>query len=99
MRFQHRGENDAMENDIVLTNKVHQLGVFFTPVIGPLIGQFLGSRNITNGGIEPYVQYFSFCIWQWHFHAPVAVARHCTALQAAVEPASTLAIYVVLPLF
>src|SRR5688572_19406957 len=86
-----------MENDIVLTNKVYEFGIVLAPVIGPLFGEFFGSGNITNGGVEPNVQHFAFGIGQGHLYAPAAVAGHGAALQTTIEPAFTLSIYVVLP--
>ena len=99
MRLEHGREDDAVENDIVFANEVHQLGICLAPVIGPLVGKFLGGRDITDRRIEPHIQYFSFRTGQGHVDAPVAVAGHGAGLQAAVEPALALPVNIVLPFF
>ena len=67
------------------------------PVIGPLIGEFFGGRDVTNRRIKPYIQHFAFGAGQRNFNSPVAVTGHGTALQPAVEPALLLAVYIILP--
>src|SRR5687768_1378959 len=97
MRFQHGRKNDAMKNYIILANKVYKFRVFFAPVISPFISQFFCSADITNGCIKPYIQYFSFGIWQWNLYTPGAVPCHRAALQPVIQPAFALTIHIILP--
>ena len=38
MRHEHGREDDAMENDVVLANEMHQAGIWILPIGAPLIG-------------------------------------------------------------
>ena len=62
MRLEHSGENDTVKHYIILANEVYELGIFFAPVIRPLVGELFGGTDITYGGIEPNIQYLSFGI-------------------------------------
>ena len=75
MCFQHGRENNAMENNIVFTNKMHQFGIILTPVICPVFGQFFGGRDITDGRIKPNIQYFSFCTFGQGTFMPQLLSR------------------------
>src|SRR5688572_25565870 len=103
MRFQNSWENDAMENDIILCNKMYQLAVVIFPVFFPikscLLSKLFCSGNVSDGRIEPNIKYLSICIWQWHFYAPIKVAGHRSRLQPLVDPRFTLSINIWFPFF
>ena len=90
---------DAMENDVVLSDEVYQFRVILAPVIRPIRRQFLGGADVADRRVEPDVQHLPFCVRQGNLHAPLAVARHGAGLEAAVEPALTLSVDIVLPVF
>ena len=97
-RFQHGGEYDAVEYDIVLSDEVEQacFGVF--PPCLPTVGkQFLGIGNVSDRSIEPHVQYLSFRTFYGHRDTPVEVTADGTRLQSHVEPALALSVYVGAP--
>ena len=60
--FQHRRENDAVKYNIILADKMHQLGIFLTPVISPFIGKFFCCTDITDWRIKPNIQHFTLSI-------------------------------------
>jgi len=91
--FQHAWENDAMENNVVLADEMHQFGLVVFPIFFPILWQqFFCGRDITNRGIEPYIKHLSFGIRQRKRHAPIQVAGHGTRLQAQVDPGFALPI-------
>ena len=67
-----------MKNDIVFTNKMNQLGIFIIPIRFPVFiiidSPLFCSADITDGCIKPYIQHFSFRIFQRHFYTPIQVS-------------------------
>ena len=97
MRLKHGRENNTVKDNIILSYKMYQLCIFPAPVIRPFICQLLCSADIAYGCIKPYIQHFTFCIRQRHFHTPVAVAGHGAALQPVIQPAFALPVYIIFP--
>ena len=96
--LQHSGENDAMENDIVFSDKMNQTGFGIFPPFFPRIGQqFLGVGNITDGRIEPNIEHFTFGTFHGNGNTPIQVAAHGTRLQAYIQPTFTLTIHIGTP--
>ena len=96
--LEHRGEDDAMEDDIVLADKVYQLGIAVLPPLLP-IGAFelLGEADIADRSVEPDIEHFAFCVFDRHFDAPVEVAGDGTRLKTRINPRLALSVDVGLP--
>nr|GFD49764.1 hypothetical protein [Tanacetum cinerariifolium] len=93
VRLQHYRENNAVENDVVLADKMHQLGAGVLPVFLPVVGEaFLGGRDVADGRIKPDVQHFTLRAGHRHGHTPVEVAGYGAGVQALVNPRFALAI-------
>src|SRR5881394_3556532 len=88
-----------MKNYIVLANEMDQSCVFSVPVVFPFICQFFCSTYVSNGSVEPYVQYFSRGVGQRNFYSPATVPCHSAALQTVIKPAFALAVHIILPFF
>ena len=81
--LEHRREDYAVENNIVLAYEVHKLGVGTLPPFLPTVRQeFLGVGDVSDRRVEPYVQNLAFRALYRNGNAPVKVARHGTWLQA-----------------
>ena len=98
VRLQHRGEHDAVEDDVVLTDEVHHLGILALPIFLPIGRKILSSRDITNRSVEPNVEHLTLGTLNRNGDTPIQVAAHGTGLQTAVEPALALTIDVRFPL-
>ena len=98
MSFQHRGEHDAVENDVVLADEVHHLGVLRLPVFLPVGRKVLCSRYITDRCIEPHIEHLALGALHGNRNAPVEVAANGTRLKPSVEPALALPVNVRFPL-
>lgn len=100
MRFEHGGEDNAMEDDVVFTNEVYQARVGVFPPHFPRIGvQFNGIGYVSDGRIKPYVQYLSFGSFHGYGDTPIQVAAYGTRLQTVVQPGFALSVYIGLPFF
>ena len=88
--LQHGRKYDAMENNVVFTDKVYQAGFLilppWLPVFSVFFGPFTGGRDIADGGIEPNIQHFAVGIFKRYLNTPVQVPGHCTWLQTMVDP-------------
>ena len=66
MQFQHHREDDTMEHDIVFTND-DQFCITMVPVWRPIFavinGPLFGGADISDRGVKPYIQHFSFTAW------------------------------------
>ena len=88
-----------MEHDIVFSDEVYQtrFGVF--PPFLPCVGQQLfGVADVSDRGVEPYIEHFALGTLYGNGNTPIQVAAHGTRLQAHVEPALALAINIGTPL-
>ena len=96
---EHRREDDAVEDDVVLADEVQEARVFALPPLLPAVGQeFLRIGDIADGRIEPHVEHLALGTLYGYGDAPVEVTAHSTGLQASVEPALTLPVDIALPL-
>ena len=98
MSLQHRGEDDAVEDDVVLADEVHHLGLIVLPILLPIGRKILSSRDIANRSVEPYIQHLALFALDRHGDTPIQIAAYGTRLQARIEPRLTLAIDVGFPL-
>ena len=96
--LEHRREDDAVKDDVVLADKVDHLRVIRLPIFLPIGRKFLGSGYITDRSIKPHVEHLSLCPLDRHGNAPIQVAAHGTGLQTAVQPALALTVDVRFPL-
>ena len=97
--LQHGGEDDAVEDDVILADEVDEarLGVF--PPLFPVVGQqLLGVADVADGRIKPYIQHLALGTLHRHGNTPIQVAAHGTGLQAHVQPTLALAVDVGTPL-
>ena len=103
--LEHRGEYDAMEDNVVLADKVHEPGLRVLPPFlpgAPLLGfpvtQFLGVGDITDGCVKPHVEHLAFRSLHGNGYAPVQVSCHGAGLQIHVQPALALPVDIAAPL-
>ncbi len=96
--LEHRGEDDAVEDDVVLADEVDHAGVRVFPVLFPVGCELACGGNVADGGVEPYVEHLAFGAFDGHGHAPVEVAADGPRLQALVEPRLALSVDVGFPL-
>ena len=88
-----------MEDNVVLAYEVHKLGVLRLPPLLPAVRQqFHRIGYISYRRVEPYVEHLALCALHGHRNAPVEVSGDGARLQASVQPALHLAIYVRAPL-
>ena len=57
--LEHGREDDAMEDDVVLSDEVYHLGLLVFPIFFPLRRELLGRRDIAYRCVEPYVENLS----------------------------------------
>ena len=102
VRPEHGREDDAVEDDVVLADEVHQFGIGRFPVRFPVLpftlGPFLGRGNVADRGVEPDVQHLAFGAFHRHGDTPVQVAGYRPGAQAVVEPGFHLAVHVGFPI-
>ena len=98
VRLEHRGEDDAVEHDIILADEMHHLGVFRLPVPFPIGRKVFRGGYVTDRSVEPHIEHLPFGTLHGHGDAPVEVTAHGTGLQSAVEPALALSVDIRLPL-
>src|SRR5690606_13834630 len=101
VRMQYTGECDTLEYNIILDDKMYEtsiivriwllLTVFFS-IVSSIEVPLFGCGNVTNGGIEPYIQFFSLCLLKGHVDAPVEIPRHRPRLQARLKPRAALSV-------
>ena len=97
--LEHGREDDAMEDDVVLADEMHQLRILALPPFLPWLRQkFLCIGNIADRCIEPHIEDFPFCAFHRHRHSPVKVTAYGTRLKPSVNPALALAIDIASPL-
>ena len=97
--MKHGRENDAMEDDIVFSNKMHQLGVLAFPPFLPIIAfQLLGETDITDWGIKPHIQHLAVGSLNRYLDTPVEVACNGTRLETGIYPRLALTINIGLPI-
>ena len=92
--LQHRGEYDAVEDDVILADEVYHLGLLVLPILLPVGCKVLSSRDITDRSVKPYVQHLTLLALNGHGNTPIQIAAYSAGLKACVEPRLTLAIYV-----
>ena len=105
MGLEHGGEDQTVEDDIVLADEVDEarlrvLPPFLprSPARGVGVAKLLGVGDIADGGVKPYVEHLALGTLHGHGDTPVEVARHSAGLQVHVEPRLTLSIDVGSPL-
>ena len=100
--LQEDREDDAVENDVVLPDKMQEARVVGLPPFLPfgvvILRPLLGGADVADGRIKPDVQRFAFRTGQRHWHAPIEVARHGAGTQSFLQPAVALAEHLWLPL-
>ena len=97
--LEHGREHDAVEDNVVLADEMHQPGLRILPPLFPTLREeFLGVGDVADGGVEPDVEDLALGTVDRDGDAPVQVAGDGAGLQAAVQPALALAIDVGLPL-
>ena len=100
LSLKHGREDDAMENDIILTNEVDKASIRVFPPRLPRLGKKLFCiANVTDGGVKPNVQNLTFGSLHGNGDSPIKVSAHRTGLQSHIDPALTLTVYIALPLF
>ena len=88
-----------MENDIVLSDEMNELRILALPPFLPTLRKkFLSIGDITDRGIEPYIEHLSVRSFHRYRNAPVKVTAHRTWLKTSVNPALALAINIAPPL-
>ena len=95
------GEDDAVENDVVLANEMEEVRRRVLPPVAPvlaiLLAPFHGGGDVPNGGIQPNVQDLAICPFHGHRHPPIEVTGHGAAFQSTVDPRAALSQHVGLP--
>ena len=88
-----------MEDDVVLADEMHHLGVGALPVFFPVIGTGLdGVGDVADGGVEPHVEDLALGALYGHGNTPVEVTAHGPGLETAVDPGLALAVDIGFPL-
>ena len=88
-----------MEDDIVLADKVYQLGFLRLPPFLPTLRkQFLSVGDVTDRRVEPHVEHLSFSSFYRHRNAPIQVTAHCTRQEVGIQPGLALSVDIGLPL-
>ena len=105
MGLHHGGEDEAVENDVVLSDKVYETcalvlppGLPAAPAFGVSLAKVLGVADVSDGSVEPYVEYFALGTLNGNGDSPVEVARHGAGLEVHVEPRLALSVDVCTPL-
>ena len=88
-----------MEDDVVLSDKMHELGIFrFPPCLPCLWKKFLSIGDISDRCVKPYIKHLALRALYRHRDTPVQVTADCARLEASVDPALALAIDIASPL-
>ena len=98
MSLEHRWEYNAVEDDVVLTNKVNKFCILTLPILLPIWCKFLSSRYIANWSIKPNIENFTICTLNWHRDSPIKVTAYGAWLKTTIKPTLTLTINISLPL-
>ena len=97
--LQHRREYDTVEHDIILTDKVYQLGILrLPPCLPTLRKKFLSVGNVTDRCIEPHIKHFALSSFHRNRNTPIQVTAHCARLKMSIQPRFALTINIGLPL-
>ena len=95
------GEDDAVEDDVVLADEVDEVGLGVLPPVAPILPVLFaplhGGRDVADGGVKPNVQDLPLRAFHRHGHAPIQVPGHGAAFEAAVDPRAALPEHVGLP--
>ena len=95
------GEDDAVEDDVVLADEVDEVGLGVLPPVAPVLAALFaplhGGGDVANGGVKPNVQDLSLRAIDRHGHAPIEIPRHGAAFEPAVDPRAALPQHVGLP--
>ena len=93
MGLHHRGEDDAVEHDVVLADEMNQARILLlppllpsAPTIGLGIAQLLGIADIADRSVKPYIEHLALGTLNRHGDTPVQVTGHGTGLQTVVKP-------------
>ena len=98
--FQHGREYDAVEHDIVFSDKMDQTGFgIFPPCLPAVRKKFFRVGDVADRRVEPNVEHFSFCAFHGNRDTPVEVTAYGAWLQPHVEPAFALSVHVRAPFF
>ena len=85
--FKHSRKHNAVEHDVVLTDKVDHACFRIFPVFLPAVGyEFLRVGNIADRGIKPHIKHLTVGSFHRYRNTPVQIAAHCTRLQSEVKP-------------
>ena len=94
-----------MEHDVVLSDEVYETCILVLPpllpctmLLGVLVAQLLCVGDISDRGVEPYIENLAVSTLHGYRDTPVKVTCHGARLQVHVEPTLALAIYVWTPL-
>src|SRR5574344_1005356 len=100
MSLKHCRKNDAMENNIVFTNKMQHSGIRVFPPFLPIIWQKLFCvADISNRSIKPHIENLTFGTLNRHRNSPIEITAYSPWLQTHIEPTFTLTINIRFPLF
>ena len=76
-----RRENDSMERNIVLTNKLEEFSVLWiSPPILPIFCSIGSNGDISDRSIEPYIEDFIFKTLFWYWNTPLKVTSNTSFL-------------------
>ena len=96
--MEHGGEDDAVEDDVVLADEVDEFAVGALPPFLPVVAEeFAGEGDVADGCVEPDVEHLAVGAFDRHADTPVEVARNGSGLEAGVNPGLALAVDVGLP--
>ena len=87
-----------MEHDVVFADEVYHPGIRAFPPLLPVVRKkFLGVGDVSDRGIEPYIEDLAFCFLQRYGNSPVQIPGYGPRSQTSVYPALALAVNVGLP--
>ena len=103
--FHHHWEDEAVENNIVFTDKMYQTGFVVLPPFLPgsptlriALAELLRVGNITDRRIKPNIEHLAFSSFYRNGNTPIKITRHGTWLQVHIQPALALAVNIRTPL-
>ena len=76
MCLEHGWEDDAVEDNVVLTDEVDETAFRVLPPLLPCaqfrvrIAKFLRIRDVTDRRIEPHIKHFALGTFNWHWNTP-----------------------------
>ena len=102
---EHGREDDAVEDDVVLADKVQHTRLWILPprlpatvALGLRVAQFLRVTDVADRRIKPDVEHLALGTFDRHGNTPIQIAADSARLQAHIEPALALSVDVWLPL-